>query len=279
MDAASIILPVYNSEKTINRAIRSCLQSMSYFDELVVVDDASNDGTTEKLELIQDPRVRVLRNPVNRGISYSLNRALAESSYDLIGRMDADDVTLPWRFDLQKRQIKHLEADLLFSAAILRYKVGGLRIFIPQIVQSLNSNSSPKIDEALLLNCFVVHPTMLARRKILEELGGWPNVYPEDWTLWLDALKSKAKIHRSAFPVLIYSISTESKSRREPVDFSSNETLRSLILQLSEIGSANSELIDFANRVLKQYKNPIRRFFDHGLDPKMRIRSLLNQAD
>lgn len=69
----SIIIPVYNREDTILRAVESvCNQTYSNI-EIIVVDDASTDSTMEKLQLIKDKRVRYYRNNINMGPSIARN--------------------------------------------------------------------------------------------------------------------------------------------------------------------------------------------------------------
>ena len=73
----SIIMPAYNREALIGRSIRSCLrQSFADF-ELVIVDDASGDGTVAAVEAFSDPRIRLLRHGRNQGRGPSRNMAMA----------------------------------------------------------------------------------------------------------------------------------------------------------------------------------------------------------
>lgn len=268
MTAISILMPVYNSEKTILSAVRSCLRAMSDLDELIIIDDASTDTTYEKITRFVDPRIKIIRNHRNIGVAGSLNNGLSRCSRDLVGRMDADDVCLPWRFYMQRRQFQKNEVDIIFSASILDYKLGRLRILVPQIVQTLGSETTPSIKDALTVSCCVVHPTMLASRAMLNTLGGWPNVYPEDWTLWLSALESGATLRRSAVPVLLYKVSPGSESRTKAVDLQQNNALRESIQRISGAGRSNQKLSNYADKILGQYRNPIMRIFDHGLRPK-----------
>jgi len=76
--------------------------------ELLAVDDASTDGSWEYLQSIDDPRVRLARNPRNMKQSFTQNRALEMSQAELIARMDADDISLPARLE---RQVSGLEAN------------------------------------------------------------------------------------------------------------------------------------------------------------------------
>lgn len=99
----SVIMPVYNAGDFLVEAIESIrLQTHSNW-ELICIDDSSTDDSLTILENYQklDKRIKVYRNKTNKGIGYSLNRALKLAKGSLIARMDADDISLPDRFAKQ----------------------------------------------------------------------------------------------------------------------------------------------------------------------------------
>lgn len=99
----SIVMPVYNALPYLEEAIRS-IYAQTYDNwELVIVDDASSDGSWEFVNRILDPRVSVFRNDINMGNSYTLNRAIALTRGDYIAKMDADDLSFPERIEKQMR--------------------------------------------------------------------------------------------------------------------------------------------------------------------------------
>jgi glycosyltransferase involved in cell wall biosynthesis len=85
-------MPAYNVGKYVRDAIDSVLRQEGVDLELIVVDDGSTDDTRLAIERVQDPRLRVLHNERNRGIAYSHNRILGESSAPFIAHVDADDM-------------------------------------------------------------------------------------------------------------------------------------------------------------------------------------------
>jgi glycosyltransferase involved in cell wall biosynthesis len=106
----SIIMPAYNAERYIDRAIDSVLAQTFTDFELVIVDDVSSDRTWEIIQerAAADPRVKAFRNERNGGVGPTINRGIELSRAPLIGRLDADDMSTPDRF---AKQIALLEAN------------------------------------------------------------------------------------------------------------------------------------------------------------------------
>jgi glycosyltransferase involved in cell wall biosynthesis len=95
----SVIMPAYNAEQTVSRAIESALAQTEPRCEVLVIDDASSDATADIVARIaeQDGRVRLLRNTTNRGPACSRNHGLAVARGDWIALLDADDTFAPHR--------------------------------------------------------------------------------------------------------------------------------------------------------------------------------------
>jgi glycosyltransferase involved in cell wall biosynthesis len=107
-------MPVYNAMPYLEEAIRS-IYAQSYQNwELIIVDDASADGSWEFVCRFRDPRVRVCRNQRNMGHSYTVNRGIALASGDYIAKMDADDISFPDRIERQVEFLmRHQEVDAI----------------------------------------------------------------------------------------------------------------------------------------------------------------------
>ena len=104
----TIGLPCYNVEVTVLDTVRSVLAQTLNDWELVIVDDGSTDATLELVERIEDPRVRVLSDGVNKGRSVRLNDLHREARGKYVARMDADDLMFPQRLE---KQVEFLEAN------------------------------------------------------------------------------------------------------------------------------------------------------------------------
>src|SRR5882672_1930599 len=94
----SVVMSVFNGERYLAAALESILrQSFSDF-ELLAIDDGSTDGSAGILRGCADPRLRILTNGTNIGLTRSLNRGLAAARGAYVARHDADDLSHPSRF-------------------------------------------------------------------------------------------------------------------------------------------------------------------------------------
>src|SRR5215213_6592001 len=104
----SIVVPTYNRERSVRRCIESCLsQSLADF-ELVVVDDHSSDGTLAVLEGYDDPRLRVVRQDRNRGISPSRHTGVVNSTGTWVVIVDSDWELLPGALERMREIVLEL---------------------------------------------------------------------------------------------------------------------------------------------------------------------------
>jgi glycosyltransferase involved in cell wall biosynthesis len=175
----SVLLAVHNDERYVAAAIRSVLRQTVGDLELVVVDDASTDGTPDELARVSDRRMTVIRNEQQLGLAASLNRALDHAAGRYVARLDADDVALPERFELQ---IEHLRARSLaiVGSAVLDLDDRGR----PGRLHRMPSGPNAVHWQTLFSSPFF-HPTVLIARERLGELRYDPAyLESEDYDLW-----------------------------------------------------------------------------------------------
>lgn len=156
-------MPVYNAEKYVKQALESILaQSYSNL-EILVIDDGSTDQSLAVIERIIDPRVAVIRNPVNKGLIATLNSGLERAGGKYIARMDADDLA---HCDRIAKQVNFLEANAETGVVGTAYQE--LTEQGPdKKVQFLSSDD--EIRTVLLFNSSLAHPTVMFRTSVLRD--------------------------------------------------------------------------------------------------------------
>lgn len=97
----SVIMPAYNAEKYIGKAIESILNQTYLRIELLIIDDVSTDSTMEVVARYKDSRIRVFHNSQNQGIAYSRNVGLDNAKGEYIAILDDDDLATPQRIEKQ----------------------------------------------------------------------------------------------------------------------------------------------------------------------------------
>ena len=115
----SVIIPVYNAEKYINKAVASVLQFQEVT-EVLLIDDGSKDKSLEICSSLSQnhPEIKVLThsNNQNRGVSASRNLGIENATQEFITFLDADDYWLPNRFDAEREIFKDPKIDGVFGA-------------------------------------------------------------------------------------------------------------------------------------------------------------------
>ncbi|MCM2971167.1 glycosyltransferase family 2 protein [Larsenimonas suaedae] len=102
----SVIMPMYNVEAFIEHAIDSVLaQTVTDF-ELLIVDDVATDGSRAICERYDDPRLRILTHPVNRGLAGARNTGVRAAQGEYIAFIDSDDIWLPGKLAAHQRHFE-----------------------------------------------------------------------------------------------------------------------------------------------------------------------------
>jgi glycosyltransferase involved in cell wall biosynthesis len=152
-------MPFRNTAQYLGESIAS-LRAQTYANfELLLVDDASTDGSRgiAASAAASDSRIHLLVNSDNRGLAWSLNRALDSSSSKYVARMDADDVSLPFRFE---RQLAFLE-----SHSDIDMVGGAIQIFGDKQKIQRYPERSDEIENILFFKTGMAHPLFFFKRE------------------------------------------------------------------------------------------------------------------
>lgn len=181
MPQVSVLMPVYNGEPFLGQAIESILQQTFADFEFIIINDGSTDRSAEIVQSYADSRIRYFENERNIGLTRSLNHGLSLVQGPYIARMDADDVSLPQRLG---KQVDFLDAHPDVGV------VGTAMQIIDEQSNVDHTWHSPTTHEmlrwCLCLYDPIAHPTVLMRRKVVEQVGGYraEMVTAQDYDLW-----------------------------------------------------------------------------------------------
>ena len=174
----SVIIPTFNRAHCVAESIRSVLVQGEL--ELIVVNDGSKDATVK--ELASFPTIQVINLAENRGVSYARNKGLERARGSLICFLDSDDL---WEEGKLKAQVQwmqvHPECMAVYTDEI--WIRNGVRVNPMKKHQKYSGD----IFRRCLPLCIVSPSSVMLRKSILDEVGGFDELMPvcEDYDLWL----------------------------------------------------------------------------------------------
>jgi glycosyltransferase involved in cell wall biosynthesis len=203
-----VLMPAYNSEAFIHEAISSMLNQTYENFRLLVFNDGSSDNTQEILRTFKDKRILYFESEQNIGCANALNALLQSADAKYIARMDADDISLPNRLEVQ---INFMESnpDLVLCGA-------GLRVFHGEETETTvyyPENSEEIRVNLLAYNC-IGHPTVFFRNGLFRYDNQYE--YAEDYHAWATLSKNKKNLMANIPEVLLrYRLHPQQASARK----------------------------------------------------------------
>ncbi len=177
----SVIMGVYNGEDYLKEAIDSILAQTFRSFEFIIINDGSTDKTSDILSQYDDPRIYIIEQE-NKGLVASLNIGCSIAVGNYIARMDADDISMPSRFE---EEIK------LFSTDAEIALVGTFFAYIDEAGTPTGTvMAMPTLDIDLRRALYTVNPfahgSTMFKRSVFEALSGYTDEYgpTEDYELW-----------------------------------------------------------------------------------------------
>lgn len=199
----SVLIPVYNTPPNhLRECVDSVLNQTEQNFEIVIIDNQSD--TPQVIELLNElnnhEKITVLkceRQQGKKNLSVALNAGLGVCKYDLIARMDSDDVMTPDRLEKQLKSMKKGDVDIL-GGQCLQMSTGAISRVMPE-------NVPPNMF--YYRDHFLNHPTVMFRKETVIGVGGYdesPDHISEDFMLWSKCMQAGHKIKNLKDAVLIY---------------------------------------------------------------------------
>lgn len=214
----SVIMPVFNGEKYLNEAVDSILDQRFRDFEFIIINDGSVDNTSKILASYSDDRIHIVERE-NKGFAFSLNEAIKLSKGRYIARMDADDIAMENRLQLQYEFMEsHLDVDIL----------GGQAYTIDEGGRSIGEIRKPvsweSISNYIRYACPLCHSTYFVRSHVYEITKGYRIMPPvEDYDFLLRAFDKNTIMANLPEKILKY--------RKLMSGMSSNNPKRTIILK------------------------------------------------
>ena len=200
-------MSVYNGENYLKEAIESILNQTFVDFEFIIIDDASDDKSYKIICGYEDDRIVVIQNKHNVGLTSNLNLGLKLAKGKYIARMDADDISLYNRLELQINFLeKHPEFELVGSSAILINETGNK---IGEISRSFDHQN-------ILGNIFffnpIIHPSILFKKSFFEAVGNYDEeiLKAQDYELWFRMVAHSGKAFVLSEPLIEHREHSES---------------------------------------------------------------------
>lgn len=204
----SVVMSVYNGEKFISSSIQSILNQTFTEFEFIIINDGSSDDTKKIIQnfMKKDERI-ILINHANQGLSFSLNKGISFARGKYIARMDADDISLPNRLQIQ---YDFMESNTDVGVC------GTSALIINEKEKIISLTYHPKYDQeikcAMLFNTAIVHGSAIIRKKILSYRSFCYSkkfINTQDYELW-SHLANYTKFYNIQEPYYLYRLNKKS---------------------------------------------------------------------
>jgi glycosyltransferase involved in cell wall biosynthesis len=203
-ETITILMPAYNEEKNIKLSIESVLNQTHQNFKIIVLDDNSTDNTIDTIRSLEDPRITIYKNKVNRGRGYNRNKLMELSTTKLSCWLDADDKMLPEKLEKQLSYFKKNNECTFLATRMFDANKNG------EIIGE-GSNKKEMVDslteKTILSHNPINNPTVMFLTEIGRNLKYKEEMKAEeDWDFWKRLYKSGNKVDCLDDLLLIYTI-------------------------------------------------------------------------
>ncbi|HQX48882.1 MAG TPA: glycosyltransferase [Planctomycetaceae bacterium] len=198
--SVSVIIPVYNGAAEVCRAIDSALAQKDCDVEVIVLNDGSWDETESVLAEYGD-RIRAV-NQMNCGLSKTRNNGIALATGEWVAFLDHDDYWQPGKLSLQLEAARRTGFDVVYTNAGNFGDVAR----VAELRSEPDAMAEGDLLEPLLLDNFIVVSSVMVRRSVIQDIGGFDTSLPsvEDWDLWLKLSSRGVRFAAVREPVTMY---------------------------------------------------------------------------
>jgi len=178
----SIIMSVYNEEKYLREAMDSILNQTFRDFEFLIINDCSTDSSREIILSYPDPRIRLIDNTVNIGLTCSLIKGLQLAAGEYIARQDADDISLPRRLEKQINFLHQNATVGLVGTSPIVINEEGKCLFVIPVLTGIK-----ELKKELENGNQFTHGSVVFRKKCIEQVGSYRKEFKvaQDYDLWL----------------------------------------------------------------------------------------------
>jgi len=181
VEKVSVIIPTYNREKTILRALQSVLDQTYTNIEVLVIDDGSTDGTADIVNGVSDERIKYIVLEKNGGPSNARNVGVQMAEGEWIAFQDSDDC---WHKDKLEKQMAYAAEHPEYTLVYCMYNAiiyNGKRILVPD--KPWPDKMEGNMLRTLLERNVIGAPTVMVKREAFLKVGGFDTSYKalEDW--------------------------------------------------------------------------------------------------
>jgi glycosyltransferase involved in cell wall biosynthesis len=183
----TVLLSTYNAESYIREAVESVLNQTFQDFEFIIFEDCSQDCTLEILKSYNDPRIKLIINEENQGLTKNLIQGMASARGEFIARMDADDICMPNRFERQLEYFRDHPDVSVLGSAVTFFKDDGTE------VTCFQPEAHDEIMVALFLSFTLLHPSVMMRKTALDKYNLTYDPffrYSQDHDLWTRAIRN-----------------------------------------------------------------------------------------
>ncbi|HEY2347907.1 MAG TPA: glycosyltransferase family A protein [Puia sp.] len=218
----TIVIPTYNRVDLVQQAVASVIAQTYSNWELMVVNDGSDDGTSDAISLLNDPRVIILNLKHKGNIASLRNTGVKHGSGEWLAFLDSDDIWLPEKLEIQLFQLLQKEK---------RWSYGGYELMnqdmqgIPDKAGKFIPMSGWIIKEVLTTDASVTIGSLMLERSLFDETGGFNEdaelLFREDYELFI-RLALKAEV--LAIPELLVRIREHSGRATNAFEYGNERT-------------------------------------------------------